>query len=215
MLGRMGAEMILLVGAGVVEVGAIEPYDTHADKLHKLMLENGEAFLACNETGQRQSVTVTARLEGGRPMMLSVDGPTDLSACLRPVLMGLEWPSEAREVVIPLDLVPLASEATSAAKPVMDPTTYVTPNFGVVSVAAKDEERAARVVQLKLALAAPCAEGARHSGTLVVSNTRGVLENGTEDTALATCVAEEVARWPFPPDAGSEIVITFQVDEAK
>ena len=210
MLGRMGANMVLLVGAGVVEVGAIEPYDAHADKLHKLVLANGDALLACNETGQRQTVTITARLEGGRPMMLSVDGPTDLSACLRPVLMGMQWPSEAREVVIPLDLVPIVTESKAA----LDPATYVTPNFGVISVAAKDTARAERVVKHKLALAAPCAEGARRGGTLVVSTTRGVLENGTEDTALGTCVAEEVARWPFPPDAGSEIVITFLVEEA-
>ena len=109
----------------------------------------------------------------------------------------------------PLDLVPLQGPTpTDTGK-----GAERTPGLTVQSVSAKDPPRAERVVERKKHQAAPCVAGIRTSGTVVVSNTRGVLENETGDVALGDCMAAQVSDWPFPPDAGAEIVITFHVQE--
>jgi len=200
--------LILLVGAGVLEVGDITPQGPHAEPLEALLQESAEVLLACNQTGQRQEVAVTMRLEGGRPMMLRVDGPEDLAACVRQGLQPLAYDNDPLpEVSFPLILVPIAS-----TKPTLhDFKDYVGPGLRVAEVAAKDPDSARRVAELKVDLAAPCYTGARKGGSLVVSSTRGVLQDEIGDSNAAQCVASEVARWVWPAGTGSEVVVTFHL----
>ncbi len=200
--------MILLVGAGVLEIGDITPQGPHAEPLEALLLESAEDLLACNETGQRQELAVTMRLEGGRPMMLTVDGPEDLAACVRGGLKTLAYDTDGLPMVsFPMTLVPIAG--TTPASPDVEATTG--PGLQVAEVAAKDPDSAQRVAELKLELATPCYTGARKGGILVVSSTRGVLDDGIGDAKAAECVAGEVSQWVWPTGTGSEVVITFHL----
>lgn len=202
--------MLWLIG-GVLEVGTIDPGGAHADPLQELMEENAAALAACNDTGQRQTIQVDIRLEQGTPKTLVLDGPDDLAACVRDVLMAIEYDTEPLETSFPLDLVPLESPVTSTTD---DPADKPPPGVTIGSVMAKDEARAQRVVERKKDQIIPCVEGVRSEGAVVVSTTRGVLVNETGDEAIAECIVEVVREWPFPPAGGWEVVVTFHIDPA-
>ena len=201
--------VLLLVEAGVLEVGDITPQGPHQEKVDGVLQENAEALVACNESGQRQTLTVDLRVDSGAIMLLKVEGPEDLSGCVRGVLKAADWSGLSQQALhFPIELVPpmVGSEPTWSP-----PAEAQGPGLTVVSVAAKGEQTAERVARLKVDLAAPCYLGTRKGGTVVVSSKRGVLEDGVGDGPAAECLSREVGSWVWPDEAGSDVVITFLV----